>query len=632
MSTLRCSPLSIALACVVAAAGALPAQAPTPNGAGFGGVYRDIALDSQTGVGLHLGVAVDTTTGHVFVSATGQLGLPPHRIHEFDAQGNYLTSFAQPAVHDGSSFGMRDLEFDGQSLLGGSEAGISVLSPTGQPVNQILAANGPQPISQPIRGQVLAVLGVIRALALDPNGNQGNGSLLVADFGSPIHEIDFAGNVLRTFPNLGWSAYGLAIDPLTGNVWVNAGADGSSIVELDRATMAPTGRSFAPVVQGGAQGGLSLASPHAGHHEPWPNQVAFAHLVQAAEDRVGISRLHLFPGVFGWQEPVLQIGTNGGSLVAGNAPFRRGDTLELRVADPTGTMNGQPVWTIVDFYFDAAARGYTDLSPVLPGTGILWEHRTLNAISVPASSTFVIVAQAVGATLSIPLPPQFMVLDGDLLRAQTLYLQPASPQGIGSTNEANWIGGGGERGIVVAAAGPTSFNAGTYPPFWTVHSDGTHTHGAILEVEFTVVGAIGQAAMQRFDIDQLGMGDRFDGGNATAPGCQGTYRNGSDLLCGLDYAAPGVHTIACHTAGQSSGVRFRQPPDSNGNTLELIFAFSAFTPGKAFEFDCDTDGAPPTGADHAGLVVHVTTANSGVLTGLLQLDPVRPNRSVVWFP
>ncbi|MDO8348929.1 MAG: hypothetical protein Q7T30_01745, partial [Planctomycetota bacterium] len=62
------------------------------------------------------------------------------------------------------------------------------------------------------------------------------------------------------------------------------------------------------------------------------------------------------------------------------------------------------------------------------------------------------------------------------------------------------------------------------------------------------------------------------------------------------------------------------------------FAFTAFTPGRTFAFDCDTDGGPPAGSDHAGMVVRVTTANSGVLTGMLQVDPVTPNRAVVWFP
>ena len=77
---------------------------------------------------------------------------------------------------------------------------------------------------------------------------------------------------------------------------------------------------------------------------------------------------------------------------------------------------------------------------------------------------------------------------------------------------------------------------------------------------------------------------------------------------------------------------FSVPPDAAGYTQDLRFVFQAFTPGKTFEFDCDTDGGPPSGADHEGLIVRVTTTNSGVLTGVLHVDPNVPDRAVVWFP
>ena len=33
-----------------------------------------------------------------------------------------------------------------------------------------------------------------------------------------------------------------------------------------------------------------------------------------------------------------------------------------------------------------------------------------------------------------------------------------------------------------------------------------------------------------------------------------------------------------------------------------------------------------------GMVVRIRTANSGVLTGMLAVDPAVPNRAVIWFP
>lgn len=622
-------PLAVSLALA-----SLTAQEPLPKSAGFGAVYHDVELDVATGNPLHLGVAVDAATGRIYVSATGAGGAPPHLIYEFDATGAPLSQFQQPAVHDASPFGMRDLAFDGASLIGGSEVGISVITPTGQLGNQVLAANGPQPVTQPITGPVLAQLAVVRAIAFDPAGNGGNGSLLVADFSSPIFEIDLAGNVLATFANQGWSAYGLTLDPTTGNVWVFAGP-GGQIEELDRATMTPTGRRLAPVLDGAATspGGLALASPVAGHHEPWPNEAAFVHVVQGATDHLGVQRVHLWPGVPGWDELQLRVGSNSGPRTDRIAPFWVGDVLDFEPFDPTGLRNGQPVWIVFNVYNDANRNGTTDLSFLLPGTGILAEHRSINAVSVPASGTALITTGAVGQVSSWQLPPAIPLVDRDLFRMQALYIEPQSPQAqIASTNEALWQAVAGERGIVVEANGPTSFNGGAAPPFWRVRSDLTHGHGAITAVEISTIGAVPPAALQQFDVDQNSMMDRFDGGNSTQPGFRGTYRNGSDVTCGLDYQAAAVYVAPFHGAGESAGVRFTSPPDPAGYVADLNFSFAAFGPGKTFEFDCDTDGGAASGADHAGMVIRVTTVNSGILTGMLAVDPTVPGRAVVWFP
>lgn len=615
----------------VLVAAALRAQEPLPQGAGFGAVYRAFELDAVTGNSTHLGVAVLPTTGHFFVSAAAPATAATHLVYEFDGTGSLVANFAQPAAHQATGLGMRDLESDGVSLLGGSEAGITVFSPTGQLVNQIVAQNGPQAIAQPIAGPVAAQLAVFRALALDPHGNGGNGSLLVADFASPIYEIDFAGNVLATFPWQGWSAYGLTIDPVTGNVWVLAGPNGE-IEELDRATMAPTGHAVHPIAAG-APGGLALASPTAGHHEPWANRAALVSLVQGASDEVAVQRLHLFAGVPGWNEIQLQFGKNGGPMSTELVPFWAGDTLDYRAYDPTGLRTGLPVWIVFNVYNDAARHGYTNLGPIVPGTGVLMENRSLTFLSLPTSQGFLITTGGVGVTRSWTPPAWLALQDRDLFRMQAVYVEPASPQqGIASTNEAYWQAQAGERGIVVAAAGPTSYNAGQNPPFWTVTSDLTHAHGDITRVVFSTIGAVGPAALQLFDIDQNNMSDRFDGGDSLLPGYHGTYRGGSDVACGLDYQAQGVYVAPFHLPGESAGVRFSQPPDPSGYVADLRFKFTAFAPGKTFAFDCDTDGGTPSGDGHVGLIVQVTTSASGVLTGVLQQDPLRPDRAVVWFP
>ncbi|MCA8977703.1 MAG: hypothetical protein KDC98_23465 [Planctomycetes bacterium] len=630
MST-RSPILSLIAGACVGAGAALSAQQPLPNAAGFGALYRQLELDPITGNTLNLGVAVDDRSGHFFVSGAGAGSQPPHWIYELDGHGALQSVTAQPAVHAPSSFGIRDLEFDGASLIGGSEYGISVFSPAGALVNAIETKNGPQPITQPITGPVAQVLSVFRAVALDPQSRGGNGSLLVADFGSPIYEIDFQGNILATFHNRGWSAYGLTIDPVTGNPWVLAGPFGM-IEELDRATMMPTGHRL-ETVAGGAPGGLALASSNPGHHEPWAVRSALVSLVQGAVDRVAVQRLHLFRGVPGWNELQLRVGRNGGPTSTRLVPFWNGDTLQFEPFDPTGLRTGQPVWIAFNVYADANRNAYTDLSQVLPGVGVLWEQRSLSVVSLPSTATFFIATAAVGSPRSWSVPATVALTNGDLFRMQGLYFEPASPQsGIASTNQVLWQVQSGVRGIVVAAAGVTSFNAGQAPPFWTVTSDTTHGHGAITAVEFSTIGATGQAALQLFDIDQNNMNDRFDGGNATAIGHVGTYRNGSDVSCGLDYAAAGVYVAGFHLPGESAGVRFSIPPDPAGYVPDLHFAFTGFVPGRTFAFDCDTDGGGPGGADQAGMIVRVTTTGSGVLTGVLAVDPVVPDRSLVWFP
>ncbi|MCA8963918.1 MAG: hypothetical protein KDC48_03485, partial [Planctomycetes bacterium] len=565
------------------------------------------------------------------VSAAQGGGTQSHSVYVFDTLGSMLGYFAQPAVHQASGFGLRDLEFDGQSLIGGSEFGISVFDTAGNAVNQILAANGPQPIVQPITGPVASQLAVFRAVALDRSGNGGNGSLLVADFASPIYEIDFAGNVLATFPNQGWSAYGLTIDPVTGNPWVFAGP-GGAIEELDRATMAPTGHRLEPI-EPGAPGGLALASPVAGHHEPWANRAALVHLVQGTTDHFAVQRLHLHPAQPGWDEVLLEAGRNSGPLGQARVPFWVGDTLDFRLFDPTGQRNGNFAFVLLNVYFDANRDAYTDGSIFGPGTGTLRELRALNPISQPGTPNAIVSVATVGNTFSWSLPVGFPVRQDDLFRAQALVFDPGSPQlSLLATSEINWQADGGERGIVVAAEGATSYHGAAGQPFWTVTSDGTHGHGDITAVELSVIGATGTAALQRFDVDQDGMNDRFDGGNSALAAHQGTYRNGSAALCGLDFQAPGVYVAPFHLAGESSGVAFSTPPDPAGYVQDLRFAFTAFSPGKTFAFDCDTDGGPPSGADHAGLVVRVTTTLSGVLQGVLQVDPSTPGRAVVWFP
>jgi len=115
-----------------------------------------------------------------------------------------------------------------------------------------------------------------------------------------------------------------------------------------------------------------------------------------------------------------------------------------------------------------------------------------------------------------------------------------------------------------------------------------------------------------FDTDQVGMADRFDAGDSTTTGCQGTYRNASDVATGLDYS--GTAASPCDATAQLGWVG-SNPGANPGEFRTLTFAFQ---PGRFFnfarlEFDCDTDGGVGVnGGAMDGLVVTATLANGGV--------------------
>ncbi|GAB4147981.1 MAG: hypothetical protein Fur0037_16220 [Planctomycetota bacterium] len=425
--------------------------AQTQNNAGLGGFYLSIALNQVTGNDGHLGCAVRMSDGHIFVSARGMGGAPPHKIYEFSATGQFLLSFNQPSVHDNSPWGMRDLAFDNaDNLIGGSEYGISVIdSHTHALSTTIKGNNSPVPITQPILGSALATLGTYRAIAFDPAGNNGDGSIFSANFQSSIIELDYTGSPLSTIARGGndWSIYGMAIDPVTSNLLVNSAPDFGRISEIDRNTGLLTGNSLPMALPGAAgttlQGGLSMASPAAGVHERWQTAASFVELTQdVGSDMLSIRRLHMFSDttntLTGWNETHMVSGVGmSGTMNRDAKTFGANATLRFQVTDPTNVANGQITWVVMNIFGLAAVDAYTDLSQVIPGMGILAEHRTVNPFSSPVSTPLMMFfAGAIGTPTSISVPPGIFQ-SGDSIRMQALYVQPllTTPLPLASTNE-----------------------------------------------------------------------------------------------------------------------------------------------------------------------------------------------------
>jgi hypothetical protein len=340
----------------------------------------------------------------------------------------------------------------------------------------------------------------------------------------------------------------------------------------------------------------------------------------------------LLAGKPGWNEMRLEVDANSTGWHAGRAIYGSGDTLGLRVVDPLNVHNGLPCWVVFNLLPESALDGITDLTPFLPGFGILIEHRTRNsANTLNPTNDFAILPWSVGPAHHIPLPPGPVSM-GDVIRIQALLLDLGNPTGFTSSNEAWWQGGASQAGVLVEATGPDSFHAGP-DGFWRVTHLGGRPAVRSVTLDWTPCTVPGQETMV-FDIGQDRMNDRADGGNCQSAGHHGTYRNGSDVTASLDYAFAGNYMPAFATGSENSGFTTTSI-DSSGCTKDLTWHFtgSTFGPGVTFEFDCDTDGGlGVSGKAMAGLAVTVTLTDNTVLTGLLAVDPTHPSRSFVLLP
>jgi hypothetical protein len=203
--------------------------------------------------------------------------------------------------------------------------------------------------------------------------------------------------------------------------------------------MALTGASTALIST--LQGGLSIASSGAGVHERWYAEVNLVELTQnndptnhGGSDVLSIRRLHLVtnnlstPPRNGWNEVNLQSAVGAtGTLDTSFKTFTNGATLRYKVNDPTNGIN---------MFGEANIDAYTDLTGIIPGAGILVEHRCLNPVSSPSSPLFLYTTATTGTAVNVPTPLGIFQV-GDRIRMQALYLQPLLPGSLplASTNE-----------------------------------------------------------------------------------------------------------------------------------------------------------------------------------------------------
>ncbi len=145
-----------------------------------------------------------------------------NQVFTFDASGTMTGQYDQIAGAYADSWGYRDGAYDGQSVYFGWGGGVARHDADGS--NGTLMFDGTN-----------APGGTWRALAFDPTGDGGNGSLWSASFASDLVEADMSGNILTTFPNTStWSLYGLAYDDTDGNLWGHH--TGGEVIKIDTTT------------------------------------------------------------------------------------------------------------------------------------------------------------------------------------------------------------------------------------------------------------------------------------------------------------------------------------------------------------------------------------------------------------
>ena len=227
----------------------------------------------------------------------------------------------------------------------------------------------------------------------------------------------------------------------------------------------------------------------------------------------------------------------------------------------------------------------------------------------PDNPAFPVNMTPPNASLTIPLPSLPPLL-GFVLEMQVVALAPGINSLGLSTSNRGTMTVGNTRPVVVRAHGLDNMNDDESTGFWQVINA---TQIDVTRVQFDWVRAAQPNGIY-FDTNEIGMRDRFDGGNSLTALCTGTYRNGSDVSVGLDY--PNSNSSPCG-ANRRTGFTMSNFFGSAGSVRTLDFRFTNFTPGKLFEFDADTDGGQGDGASMAGMKVTVWLSDGTTRSGFL---------------
>jgi hypothetical protein len=243
-----------------------------PGGSNKLDVQAIISAGAGRTVNRILGCARDRD-GNYFVSASGILSTGNfHQLYELDKTGKYVKAHNTPAAYSATSvWGLRDLAYDmaNHVIYGGLENAA-----TGNKVYAFDVATRTFVSSKDWTAPAGSTL--VRALAYNPLGDNGNGSMWTGNFGANLYEFRKDGTVIQSMAyNViqkqgSGGIYGAAFNPVSKTIWWFSqlgssrvsGSPGYAVVGIEMTTGNPataTGNTFFAdiTVPGAPMGGIA---------------------------------------------------------------------------------------------------------------------------------------------------------------------------------------------------------------------------------------------------------------------------------------------------------------------------------------------------------------------------------------
>ena len=189
-----------------------------------GDILMELDIETPTGDDQVLGCEFDGTYIW-FTGGGGYGGTNPNQLYKLDTNGNLINTYSQGTS---SSWGMRDMAFDGTYLYAGDNDGFYRINPDNGSVSTLFTGT--------------LGLDVIRALAYDSN----TGHFYAANWDTEIIEFDASGTQYGTYTSPGLSGmFGFAFDETNNVLWIynRTGSPETSFYEYDMNTQSLTGVS-----------------------------------------------------------------------------------------------------------------------------------------------------------------------------------------------------------------------------------------------------------------------------------------------------------------------------------------------------------------------------------------------------